>query len=143
MKKPIHEQLKCYETGVEFYKCSVTKINAVTPSKEKKETILIANRFIGLTKKSFQNSQITENGRIYNQELFMVLYPEDINLIKVGHRVRYNSTKMRSQIAFNKDLKPFIYDINKKDIVDLEIREIKMYGDICKVPYMEAFFIAY
>lgn len=141
--KSIHEAIHCFETGVEFYRCTFSKINAVTPSEEVRTVILSGLRFLGLTKKSFINNQITKNGRIYSQELFMVLKPDDITLIKVGDKVRYNATKMRAKTAFNPNLKPFLYNINKKDIVDLEIREIKNYGSICDVPYIEAFFISY
>ncbi|MGL5964718.1 MAG: hypothetical protein ACRCZ2_10040 [Fusobacteriaceae bacterium] len=142
-KKPIYQALSCNETGVEFYRCQIPKVNAVTPSKGIETIIKSVTRFLGLTKKTFNPEMISKNGRTHTQEYFVIAYPEDVLDLKVGDKCRFNSTKVRQKVAFNPNLKPFIYDITKKDIVDLEIKEIKNYGMICGAEHIEIHLTSY
>lgn len=142
MKKPVFEYLQCWETGIMIYECKATKINAVTPSKDFEIEIFNGSRYLGEQKQSYLE-KITENGRIHNKEMILILYPDDLAKIKVGMRVKFNSTKLRAKEAFNPNLKPYIYDINKKDIVELEIKEIKNHGLICNQPHIEAILVKY
>lgn len=142
MKKPVYQYLSCWETGIVIYECKATKINPVTPSKDYELEILNGFRYLGEQKPNTLE-RITENGRIHNKEMILILYPEDIAIVKVGMRVKFNSTKLRAKEAFNPNLKPYIYDINKKDIVELEIKEIKNHGLVCNQPHIEAILVKY
>jgi hypothetical protein len=73
----------------------------------------------------------------------MFAYPEDLLDLRVGDKFRFNLTNHHKKLAFNPNLKPFLYAPNQKDIYDLEIHSITPYNNFCDENHIEIVLVSY
>jgi hypothetical protein len=131
--------LCCNLTNIEFYECNTPnltdpltgKINIDIKGKEQDVVIGRLSRYIEFSSKGYNSQSQSQNyGRQEAQSLRLFLEKDDIRLIRTGTKARFNFTTMYEDAPYNSELKPFIYNISQRDIIDCEVHEIKWFGGL-------------
>jgi hypothetical protein len=134
---PFH--LCCNLTCVEFYECDTP--NVVDPitgeiSKdikgiEEDRIITTLCRYLEyVTNQRSTYNDLQPYGRQNASQLRMFCELADIKKIRIGTKARFNLTTMFSGSSFDRNLKPFDYNSNQRDIIDMEVREINFYAGL-------------
>lgn len=138
----LYQAFKCEETWGQFYYCQAVKINAVTSGKEQDIIVKEVSRYLYFATPN-QYKDIDFGGRKASKVMIMFAYPADLLDLRVGMRFRFNLSKIGKKEAFNPNLKPFNFNLNIKDIYDVEIHSITPYMVSCDEPHIEITLVSY
>jgi hypothetical protein len=137
---PFH--LCCNLTCVEFYECDTPDVTEDVKGIEQDRVIIKLCRYLEFVKNGgYDKQDLQAYGRQNAQRLRMFCELEDIKYLRVGMKARFNLITMMTGTPYNNELKPFIYDNKQRDIIDMELHEIKRYAGLNE--HYEIDFITY